>query len=101
MDETKQKFKAWHSGRETPALQEPCAVYYEYRYGMYRGTGYARAVYGESGWNLPEGWKVLSWEYLALADFSHLRPKPKKQKSDRHRKHSGGAWFANGKPPVG
>lgn len=80
MAENETTFKPWHSRDEVPASKEPCVVYYEYRYGRYRGTGYARAVFGGYSWNLPKDWKVISWEYLALADFSNLRKNRRRTK---------------------
>ena len=101
MLETTKQFTPWHSAEEIPAPNESCVVYYSYRYGMYRGTGYAKAEYTGDGWNLPADWRVVSWGYLSLADFSNLREKPKKRKRAGGRaKRPGGVWFHDGQAPL-
>ncbi len=89
-------FVPWHTAEEVPAAPEACVVYYTGRSGMYRVSGYAKAMYGPDGWNLPAGRRVVSWQYLSLADLTFLREKPKKGRKRRKKKSS--VWFSGGKP---
>ncbi len=89
-------FVPWHTAEEEPAAPEACVVYYTGRSGMYRVSGYAKAVYGPDGWNLPAERRVVTWQYLSLADLTFLREKPKNVRRRRKKKPS--AWFEDGRP---
>ena len=96
MLENTEHFVPWHTAEEVPAAPEACVVYYTGRSGMYRVSGYAKASYGPDGWSLPAEYRVVTWQYLSLADLAFLREKPKKVRRRGKKKPS--VWFGDGKP---
>ena len=96
MLENTEHFVPWHTAEEVPAAPEACVVYYTGRSGMYRVSGYAKASYGPDGWSLPAEYRVVTWQYLSLADLAFLREKPKKVRRRGKKKPS--VWFENGRP---